>query len=260
MNDIRLRTTFNTQARLYDKARPGYPDQLFENIISYSNINEKSNILEIGCGTGKATIPFLKKGFSITAIDIGDNMLKILSKNIDNEKLKIQNISFEKFKSNITFDLIFSATAFHWIPKQQSFSKCAYHLNKNGILAVFRHVHPKEKSGFFAEVQRIYEKHVPKWAEQWAKRDYYSVKLEQFSKEIEDSGYYKNINLKLYFWSEYYTAKQYIDLLDSFSPHIDLEEKIRIPFHNDIYKFIKDSYNDHIEKKYIAALHLCKKK
>ena len=33
-----LRTTFNDVARLYDEARPGYPEQLIEDVISLSAI------------------------------------------------------------------------------------------------------------------------------------------------------------------------------------------------------------------------------
>src|SRR5215210_4042068 len=48
----RLRTTFDEAASLYDEVRPGYPEDLFDDIISLSGIPARGRILEIGCGTG----------------------------------------------------------------------------------------------------------------------------------------------------------------------------------------------------------------
>lgn len=58
-----LRTTFNEDEYNYDKARPDYPKELFEDIFNYINLSESGNALEIGIGTGQATLPFLDKGY-----------------------------------------------------------------------------------------------------------------------------------------------------------------------------------------------------
>jgi ubiquinone/menaquinone biosynthesis C-methylase UbiE len=64
--DINLKTTFDSVAKKYEEARLGYPDELFEKLIEVTGIDtEKSNLLEIGCGTGKATVSLAKKGFKI---------------------------------------------------------------------------------------------------------------------------------------------------------------------------------------------------
>lgn len=67
--DMNARTSFRTifdQAALdYDEVRPGYPEELIEDVISISAIPKDGRILEIGCGTGQATIPFAKCGYSI---------------------------------------------------------------------------------------------------------------------------------------------------------------------------------------------------
>ena len=53
-----LRTTFNTSAEWYDRIRPGYPEALIDDVINLSAIPAGGRILEIGCGTGKATERF----------------------------------------------------------------------------------------------------------------------------------------------------------------------------------------------------------
>ena len=63
-----LRKTFNTDEYNYDKSRPAYPKNLFNDIFEYINLSENSNVLEIGIGTGQATLPFLNKGCNVTAV------------------------------------------------------------------------------------------------------------------------------------------------------------------------------------------------
>lgn len=53
--------TFNENEYLYNKYRPTYPDEVFYEIFSYSNVDANCKLLEIGIGTGQATLPFLKK-------------------------------------------------------------------------------------------------------------------------------------------------------------------------------------------------------
>jgi ubiquinone/menaquinone biosynthesis C-methylase UbiE len=61
----RLRATFDQVAPLYDEARPTYPDELFDDVVSLSRVPPAGGILEIGCGTGQATLPLARRGFQI---------------------------------------------------------------------------------------------------------------------------------------------------------------------------------------------------
>jgi hypothetical protein len=53
----RLRTTFDGAALLYDQVRPGYPEELFDDMVALSGLPPGGRVLEIGCGTGQATVP-----------------------------------------------------------------------------------------------------------------------------------------------------------------------------------------------------------
>ena len=59
----------------------------------------------------------------------------------------------------------YSATAFHWIPREIGYAKAAQALKPGGALAVFSNQHPRPYTGFFDEVEPIYRQIVPEWSD-----------------------------------------------------------------------------------------------
>ena len=113
-----LRLTFNEVSAEYDNLRPRYVDELFTDIIQFSAIDKTKRALEIGIGTGQATLPFLKTGCDLTAIEIGDKLAQYSrGKFATYEHFKVLNQDFESVSlEDNSYDLIYSASAFHWIP------------------------------------------------------------------------------------------------------------------------------------------------
>src|ERR671911_1963809 len=79
----KLRAIFDGAALLYDEVRPGYPEELFDDVVSLSGIPSGGRILEIGCGTGQATVPFARRGYRILCIELGDNMAAVARRNLE---------------------------------------------------------------------------------------------------------------------------------------------------------------------------------
>ncbi|MBA2692362.1 MAG: class I SAM-dependent methyltransferase [Rubrobacter sp.] len=113
----RLRATFDGAALLYDEARPGSPDALFDDVVSLSGIPSGGRILEIGCGTGQATAPFARRGYRILCVELGGNLAAVARRNLAaHPKVEVRTGDFEEYplRENY-FDLAVSATAFHWL-------------------------------------------------------------------------------------------------------------------------------------------------
>ena len=70
------------------------------------------NILELGCGTGRVSIPIAEAGFSIYGIDLSEEMLKVFANKLHNldqaVQAKITSIhgDMADFNLNMQFDLI----------------------------------------------------------------------------------------------------------------------------------------------------------
>ena len=125
--DNSRRTSFNKVARLYDEVRPGYPEQLVEDVLFLSEIPQDGRILEIGCGPGKATIPFAKRGYTMLCLELGKDLAALAAENCRfYPGVKIKNISFEDWPlQRAAFTLVISAQAFHWIPPEIGYAKAA---------------------------------------------------------------------------------------------------------------------------------------
>jgi SAM-dependent methyltransferase len=58
--------TFDQIAELYDRARPYYREEMFDDLFQLAGLEPASTrILEIGCGTGRATEPLARRGADI---------------------------------------------------------------------------------------------------------------------------------------------------------------------------------------------------
>jgi SAM-dependent methyltransferase len=128
---------FDGAAQLYQDSRPGYPDEIVDLTVATAGLAAGSTVLEVGCGTGQLTERLAGFGFHLTAIDIGPSMVATARDRLADAAVSFRVISFEDFAApDGSFDLIVSATAFHWIDPEIKFRKSAWLLRPGGWLAV----------------------------------------------------------------------------------------------------------------------------
>jgi ubiquinone/menaquinone biosynthesis C-methylase UbiE len=130
------RALFDDVAELYDATRRSYPNEIVEEIVRTAELEPGLSVLEIGCGTGQLTRRLAGRGLDITAIDIGPAMIAGSQRNVNDPKVAFQVSSFEDFQASQAFDLIVSATAFHWVDPDLGLAKAADILRPSGWLAL----------------------------------------------------------------------------------------------------------------------------
>lgn len=159
------RLTFNEDAVNYDKWRPVYCGKLFQDIIAYSRIGPGRRAIEIGIGTGQATRPILETGCELAAVELGKNLAEYSqSKFRDFSLFKVHHTSFEDFTAREnSVDLIYSGTAFHWIPEETGHPKVLRLLKDGGALALFwnRPFAARADDELHQQLQQIYRKFRP---------------------------------------------------------------------------------------------------
>jgi SAM-dependent methyltransferase len=259
-----LRSTFDQDALLYDQARPGYPEALFDDIVTLSALPPAGRLLEIGCGTGQATLPLAQRGYSILCIELGANMANLARQKLAAYPLvDIQTAAFEDWQlEEEAFDLAFSATAFHWIDPAISYQKTARALKPSGALALFWHVHVQSAAsrGFFEEVQQIYMQLVPEQPEKYGPLLWPHEVTEPTRAEIEQTGLFGEVTVRRYHWDVTYDAASYLRLLDTYSNHRILEQRRRDRLYREIADLINTHYDGRITKGHLAILYVAHRK
>jgi len=240
-----LHWTFDTVASVYEKLRPGYTEEVYQTLFDYIPIDAHCKVVEVGSGGGQATEPLLKTGCSLTAVEYGERFSDLLK-----EKFKVYprfSVITGKFETTAfaenTFDLVYSASAFHWIPEKEGYEKVFSMLKKGGAFARFAN-HPYRDKGNLAlskDIDAIYDQYYYPFHQK--KREALAEYSEQQAKDramIADKYGFADIQYALFHRQRVFTAKEYIQLLGTYSDHIVIEEKIRTQFFSKIEEAISD--------------------
>jgi SAM-dependent methyltransferase len=222
----RLRTTFDSVADLYHQSRPEYPGQLYDALIELADLGAGDRLLEIGCATGKATEPLARLGFQITCVELGPRLAAAARGNLAGfPNVEIAEGAFETWcpSAEDRFDLVFAATAWHWIDPAVRYRRAWELLRPGGHLAFWSaaHVFPDGGDPFFAEIQDVYDEigeGLPGGATRPRPGD-----LDDSRAEITESGFFEDVAVRHFDWEVSYDAAEYLRLLDTFSGHIAME-------------------------------------
>ena len=207
-------------AQRYDRARPGYPAALFDDIINYAGLAADARILEIGCGTGQATLPLAQRGYAIDCLEPGTQMAAIARANLANfPGVKVHGADFERFSHPpASYDLLLSATAFHWVDPKIRFRKAHDLLKSRAALALFWHrpVQTEASRDFVDAVQHIYNSVAPELTSDYVSPPHPDQVTTEYEDLIPASGYFAELEIQKHYVARTYSASAYVDLLATF--------------------------------------------
>jgi SAM-dependent methyltransferase len=227
--------SFNQVAGLYDEVRPGYPEEIIEATVSLSGLPPEGKILEIGCGTGKITIPFAARGFHILALEPGNELAAIaLQKCQSYPQVKIMQKSFESWPlEQEAFDLVLAAQAFHWISPDYGCARAASALKRGGAIALVWNIDVSEHTDFWQSTQHIYDAYYPQTVK--------STGIDRSREALCRCDAFDNLSEVRHSWDKVYTCDEYLKLLDTFSNHRTLPEPKKTLFFRDMTEVIHRS-------------------
>jgi SAM-dependent methyltransferase len=259
---LTLRTTFEEVPDLYDRARPSYPPQLFDDLASLASLTEGARVLEIGCGTGKATIALAERAFSVTCVELGANLAERARRNLRGfSGVEIVTADFETWEApGASFDAVVAFTAFHWIDPAMRYEKSAGLLHEGGALAIVatRHVLPPGGDLFFDDVQEDYRSVLPDENEDDGPPPR-PEDVPDLGEEMLATGLLSDVTVRRYSWDVVYTADEYVAVLDTYSEHRALERATRDELYERIHRRIADRPDATVRKSYLATLNLARR-
>jgi SAM-dependent methyltransferase len=278
---LRRRATFNAAASLYDGARPDYPDALFEDVVALSGIPSGGAILEIGSGTGKATLPLARRGFAILGIELGEQMAALAREKLrDYPQARIEVGTFEEWPlPEAAFDLAVSASAWHWIDPAVGYAKVAQALKPTGALALMwssqRRTDAQDQNGgargsdrtmedeqanFSQALRDIYQRFAPELAQGREGPRIPGARRFVRAEGLEVSGYFSPPEVRAYFWETTYDTPAYLRLLDSYSSARILDPLIHDRLFAAIGEMIETRFGGRVTRPWRAELYLARRK
>jgi len=182
---------WNETAPLYDLIYEGMEGD----VEFYVNEARKANkVLEIGCGTGRITVPIAEHGVDITGIDTSDAMLHIIQKKIEEKGLREK---IKLFKGDMRYFLLPDKFDLCIIPYRTMFVLITLEDQKRALLNIRRHLEPNGKiifDVFLPDLKRILN-YLPRWRLKTKKivkpsgetlRVYVKSKYDAFDQIIDD--------------------------------------------------------------------------
>jgi SAM-dependent methyltransferase len=252
----RRRSTFDQAPELYDRARPGYPAALFDDLAELTRVGPGIRVLEIGPGTGQATVPLAERGCRIVAVELGEHLAAVARRNLARfPAVEVITAAFEDWPlPGEPFDLVLAATAFHWIDPGVRFAKAANALRPGGALATIttHHVAGGDEA-FFVEAQSCYERWDPETPAGGARLPT-ATEVPTSSEELDASGRFGPAVVRRYERDLSYSTAGYIETLLTYSGHRALDPTARAGLLDCIASLIDTGYSGRIAKRYLTEL------
>jgi SAM-dependent methyltransferase len=257
----RLSRTFDRASDLYQRARPEYPPALIARLLEVTQLPLGARLLEVGCATGKATLPLARRGFRITCIEPGPALAAAARRNLAAFDVEVAEARFEDWSPLAEpFDMVFAATSWTWVDPELRYRKAAEVLKSRGYLAFWGagHVIPENGDPFFLEIQEVYDEigvglppdtPLPR-----------PGRLDDQRNEIEASGLFEVLDISQFDWETIYDADGYIDLLNTFSGHIAMHDWQRERLYGEIRRRLAQRRDGRLRRHWGAVLHIARRR
>lgn len=150
------RTVFGEVAEVYDAFRPGYCDDLVSQVLAYAGLDGRPAV-EVGAGTGKATVLFAERGVRLTCVEPDPRMAEVLRRNTAGyPDVRVEVSDFERWqRDGRRFRLLFAATCWHWVAPERRWDLAHAALEPGGAVALFWNQHGISDDALYDELSEV---------------------------------------------------------------------------------------------------------
>jgi SAM-dependent methyltransferase len=244
---------FDREAQRYDQIRPGYPDDLINDVLGPHP--QALSVLDVACGTGIASRLMMERGPQVVGVELNPRMAEVARRS----GVPTEVGRFETWDpAGRTFDRVTSAQGWHWLDPVVSSRKAAAVLRPAGRLCVFWSVghHPDELAdALHAAYQRVLPPAFPALVIGYAANNATDPKpeLTPVVDELLACQQFAEPQTKWFPWHRRYTRDQWLDQLRTHSDHIALGSEVRQRLFDEIAAVI-DRFGGTFEMTYATVL------
>ena len=156
-----LRAGFDRAAEDYERTRPVCPPKMFDDLVTLAGLEAGDGVVEIGCGTGQATLPLAERGLVVTGVELGADLAAIARHRLAGfPAADVVTSSFEDWlPPRAAFDAVVAVNSLHWVDPPLRYSKPHGLLRAGGAMveAGCLRAQPADADQFWTDVQEDYE-------------------------------------------------------------------------------------------------------
>lgn len=269
--DLSRGLTFDGAASSYDLFRPRYPGALFDDLRDAAHLDATSRILEVGCGPGVASEELIARGWSVLAVDPGAQLARVAREKFAGERFAVEVATFDDWEPRARrFDVLFSASAYHWVDPHVRWVKAADVLVEDGLIALAgnRHVAQGTFHDFYDATRGLRVGH-------GVDDERETPSLDDLNAIVESSGgdvgalweamspqgtdvvagdLFAAPDVRFYQWAATYSTQEALGLLATYSRYLALDPARRTALFTRLGAIIDDHYDGELTRRYVSVL------
>jgi SAM-dependent methyltransferase len=154
------RAGFDADAEAYQRTRPAGPPEMLDDLVRLARLSPGDRVVEIGCGTGQATVPLAERGLAVTAIELGPAMAAVARRRLAGfPDVEVVTSAFEDWNPDQRdAGAVVAINCLHWIDPAVRYAKPAGLLRPLGAMVVggWAWARPEDAEAFWTDVQEDY--------------------------------------------------------------------------------------------------------
>ena len=255
-----LGRVFDEVPDLYDRVRPTYPDELFSDLVAVTGMDDRSSVLEVGCGTGQATQSLARLGCAVIAVELGEGMAALARRRLANaSNVEVETSSFEAWNDRgRRFDVLVAASSWHWVDPSVGWPRAHDVLRPRGWMALLGNVvvrRPGEPE-VYAETADLHERFAPgnpAWGDP-PLEDEVRATDEGWGSVNDPGDLFGPTVVGWYPTVQWFDGEGFADLLRSTSLYRGLDREVREPLLDAIADRIRTRMGDRASRRYLSVL------
>jgi SAM-dependent methyltransferase len=206
--------SFGGVAEQYDRFRPSYPAALIDDLVAL----EPADVLDVGCGTGKAARLLAAQGLPVLGVEVDAQMAAVARRH----GIAVEVSSFEAWQpGDRRFDLVTCGQAWHWVDPVVAIPKAAAVLRPGGTLALFWN-YDELDAPTQAALDGVYRDYAPELARSVVVGGNKQSERPHVA-DLSASGLFAAVQTRTYRWEQTYSGAEWIGMVHTHSDHLRLD-------------------------------------
>ena len=212
---------FGEVADLYDARRPDYPDALFDLVLALAPNPVGVQVLDVGCGTGKAAVGFARRGATVVGVEPHEAMAAVARAHLQAfPGASVVSSRFEDWDGPAaSVDVVSAGQSWHWVDQDVGMATAARVLRPGGVLALFWNAPRPEGIDLFEELEAAYQRVVPELAERGTVALRWTDGFIEQRQDLATTGRFAPAVRHTWDWTRSFTTIGYLELLQTHSDH-----------------------------------------